>query len=50
MVLPTMGSVTACRQNAWAMNPVIIFQQEHPKEFLFGSNEVPDLPEAIEGN
>ncbi|MCW3092923.1 MAG: amidohydrolase 2 [Ferruginibacter sp.] len=24
------------------------FSQEHPKEFLFGSNEVPDLPEAIE--
>ena len=23
------------------------FSQEHPKEFLFGSNEVPDLPEAI---
>lgn len=23
------------------------FSQDHPKEFLFGSNEVPDLPDAI---
>lgn len=23
------------------------FSQEHPKEFLFGANEVPDLPDAI---
>jgi predicted TIM-barrel fold metal-dependent hydrolase len=24
------------------------FAQEHPKEFLFGANEVPDLPETIQ--
>lgn len=24
------------------------FAQEHPKEFLFGANEVPDLPEAVQ--
>ncbi|MEO5802092.1 MAG: amidohydrolase family protein [Verrucomicrobiota bacterium] len=26
---------------------VMKFAQEHPKEFLFGANEVPDLPDAI---
>lgn len=24
------------------------FAQEHPKEFLFGANEVPDLPDAVQ--
>jgi hypothetical protein len=42
-----MGLVMAYRQNAWAMNPVIIFRRSI-QGISFWSNEVPDLPEAIE--